>query len=187
MKTSERVRKSVTLARPTLQELEHELHHRALRKVFRRGLAALVVVSALLTLMSALWLPVLRVRGANMEPNLWAGDMVLVRRGTGRVRAGDIVAFYHNNSLLLRRVIGLPGDTVEIDETGQVRVNGATLDEPYVTVATLGNCEVEFPQEVPAQCYFVLGDNRVEAADSRGAAVGMVPQENVTGKILFRI
>ena len=122
-----------------------------------------------------------------MEPNLWAGDTVLVRRGVRRVKAGDIVAFYHNNSILLRRVIALPGDTVEIDEAGHVQVNGAVLDEPYITVATLGDCEVEFPQEVPAQCYFVLGDNRVEAADSRSAAVGMVPQENVTGKILFRL
>ena len=187
LSASAKTREPVTLTKPTLQEIERELHRRVLLRVLWRGLAMLTVIVAVAALVSALWLPTLRVRGANMEPNLWAGDLVVARKGARGVKAGDIVAFYHNNSILLRRVIALPDDTVEMDGTGQVRVNGEVLDEPYVTMITMGACDVEFPQDVPAQSYFVLGDNRAEAVDSRSAAVGMIPQENVIGKVLIRL
>lgn len=175
---------------PTVQQLEAELKREKYRgrywKMLRGTVAVLVVVAATAVLISNLLLPILRIYGSSMTPTLVNGNIVAaVRNGT--YQRGDIIAFYYNNKILVKRVIGMPGEWVDMDENGNVTVDGEPLEEPYLTEKALGECDIELPYQVPEGRYFVMGDHRSVSSDSRSSQVGCVSEEQIVGKLLFRL
>lgn len=175
---------------PTLEQLRREKEYLDYRKRYLRSLSStiftLVVIAAVTVLIAMLWLPIMEMYGNSMEPVLAEGDIV-VSLQTKRIRRGDIVGFYYGNKLLVKRCIGLPGETIDVKEDGSVYINGALLDEPYVTEKALGDCDIEFPVVIPLEQYFMMGDNRAVSLDSRNSIVGCVGLDQLSGKLLFRI
>jgi len=149
-------------------------------------LGALIVAAACAVLASTFLFSVLHIQGGSMEPTLHEDELVIVLR-TERFQPGDVIAFYYNNKILLKRAIGSAGDWVDIDQAGSVSVNGENLYEPYVQTPSLGNGDVTLPFQVPDGRWFVLGDHRETSIDSRYSAVGTVSREQVEGKVVFRI
>ena len=121
-----------------------------------------------------------------MSPTLADGDVVAALRSSTYER-GDVIAFYYNNKILVKRVIGLPGEWIDIDADGNVSVDGVPLDEPYLAERALGQCDIELPYQVPEDRYFVLGDHRSTSADSRSSVVGCVAEEQIVGELVFRV
>lgn len=152
--------------------------------VLRSTVYTLVVVAALAVLVATLWTPVLQIYGSSMTPTLSEGQFVLSLKGA-KFQQGDLVSFYIGNKLLVKRVIAVPGDWVNIKEDGTVYVNDQELIEPYVQGKALGQCDIELPYQVPESSYFLLGDHRETSVDSRSSAVGCVTDEQVVGKIVF--
>ena len=167
-------------------ELRRETYKRNYRQVLRSTVYTLVVVAAFAVLVATIWMPVLRIYGASMTPTLNEGDIVVSLKETG-VQQGDLVAFYAGNKLLVKRCIAGPGQWVDIGESGDVYVDGRQLDEPYLTEKALGECDLELPCQVPDNRYFCMGDQRLTSVDSRSTAVGCVSQEQIVGKVLFRV
>ena len=155
-------------------------------KALRGTVSVLTYVAAVAALIATLVLPVLQIEGTSMEPTLVNGDIVLLTKTTAFGR-GDICGFAWNNKILIKRVIGIPGDWIEIDTDGTVYLNGEKLDEPYAEQIAFGECDLEFPFQVPQEQYFVLGDMRESSIDSRNTLVGCVENEQIIGKIFFRI
>ena len=176
--------------KPTLQQLESELkrvrYKRRYRSVLRSTIYTLVTVAAAAVLVATLWLPVLQIFGSSMTPTLTDGEIVFSVK-TADLEPGDIVAFYYNNRILVKRVIAQQGDWVDIDEEGNVYVNEELLNEPYLTEKALGDCNIDLPYQVPDGRIFVIGDHRATSVDSRNTAVGCVAQEQIVGKIIFRV
>ena len=179
-------RRRRTLRQPTVKQLETELARTRRRSrtaaAVRNTLFLLVTVAAAAVLVATLLLPVLRIFGDSMEPTLNEREIVVALKGK-HFSAGDIVAFYYNNKVLVKRVIGTPGDWVDIREDGTVYVNDARLEEPYITEKAFGICDVQLPYQVPEGQYFVMGDQRATSVDSRASQVGCVAQEEIIGKI----
>lgn len=175
---------------PTLTQLEAELKRTRYKKRYRSVLKStvytLITVAAIAVLVATLWLPVLQIFGSSMTPTLSNGEIVFSVKTTD-LKQGDIVAFYYNNRILIKRMIAKQGDWVNIDEEGNVYVNGELLDEPYLTEKALGDCNIELPYQVPDGRIFVIGDHRATSVDSRNTAVGCVAQEQIVGKIIFRV
>lgn len=175
---------------PSLEEIAREQKRLNKRQRFRRILRStvgvLIVAAAAAAILATLFMPVLRVSGDSMSPALSDGDILLLWK-TDRLKTGDLIGFSWQNKLLLKRVIGFPGDEISIDEQGTVTVNGEVLDEPYVDEKALGECSIEFPYQVPESRYFVLGDHRATSIDSRSTVIGCVDREQVVGKVLCRI
>ena len=175
---------------PTIEELQSELnrvrYRKRYRSVLRSTVYTLVTVAAIAVLVATLWLPVLQIYGTSMTPTLQDGEIILSVK-TSDFEPGDIVSFYYNNKILIKRVIARPGEWVNIDETGTVYVNDVPLQEPYLTEKSLGDCNISLPYQVPDGKYFVMGDHRSTSVDSRNTTVGCVAQEQIVGKILFRV
>ena len=146
----------------------------------------LIVVAAIAILVAMLFLPVLRIYGQSMNNTLRSGELVLSIKGAD-FKTGDIIAFYYNNNILVKRVIANSGDWVDIDLDGNVYVNQKQIDEPYIREKSYGEPNIDFPYQVPEERVFVLGDNRAVSVDSRSTSVGCVTQEQIVGKIVFRI
>lgn len=159
---------------------------KAYMKALRGTVSVLTYVAAIAALIATLVLPVLQIEGTSMEPTLTNGDIVLLTKTTSFER-GEICAFAWNNKLLIKRVIGVPGDWIEIDVDGTVYRNGEKLDEPYAQQIAFGECDLEFPYQVPQEQYFVLGDMRENSIDSRSTLIGCVGLEQIVGKVFFRI
>ena len=175
---------------PTAVQLEAELkrvkYRREYGKLLRNTISSLIVVAAIAVLVSMLFLPVLRVTGTSMTPTLQNDELVVCRK-RGTFQSGDIIAFYFNNKILLKRVIGVAGDIIDIDDSGTVYVNGEALEEPYLNEKALGECDIELPYQVPDERVFVMGDHRSTSVDSRSIAVGCVAEEAVVGKVILRV
>lgn len=175
---------------PSMEEIEAERKRLRYRSRYRRTLwstvAALVVAAALAVLVATIWMPVLQIYGTSMTPTLEEGDIVLSVKGSDW-KQGDLVAFYLGNKILVKRCIAGPGQWVDIDENGDVYVDGKLLDEPYLTEKALGDCDLEFPYQVPENRWFCMGDHRSTSVDSRHSSVGCVSDEQIVGKILFRV
>ena len=178
------------LTRPPLSELKDELKHEKYKtrykRVLRSSIFTLVVVAALAVLTATLWLPVLRIFGNSMTPTLQEGEIVVAVKGSS-FQTGDIIGFWYGNKLLIKRYIAGPGDWVNITEDGTVFVNEVELNEPYLEEKALGDCNIDLPYQVPDSRYFVIGDHRATSVDSRNTTLGCVAEEQVIGKIIFRI
>ena len=175
---------------PELSELEAELERVRYRTRYGRTLRStvysLVIVAAVAVLVATLWMPVLRTYGESMTPTLHEGD-ILVTVKTDDFKEGDIVAFYYNNKILVKRVIASSGEWVDIDDEGIVYVNNEPLYEPYINEPSIGDCNIQLPYQVPDGRVFVMGDHRATSIDSRNESVGCVAQEQIVGKIVFRV
>ena len=174
---------------PSSEELRQELKRVRYKNRFRRILKStfytLIVVAAIAALIATLVLPVLQIAGTSMEPTLSDGDLVLLVK-TDRLKQGELCAFYYSNKLLIKRVIGLPGDYISIDGAGNIYVNSELLEEPYITEKALGECDIDFPYQVPENHYFLVGDQRATSIDSRSSVIGCVPKDQLIGKLLCR-
>lgn len=168
------------------QEVKREKYKRRYQRTMRSTIFSLITAAAVAVLVATLWLPVLRIYGNSMEPTLVEGQIVLSLKDD-HLEAGDIVAFYYGNKVLLKRYIAGPGSWVEILEDGTVVVDGETLEEPYLTEKAYGICDLEFPYQVPEGSYFVMGDQRSVSVDSRHSSVGCIAEDQVVGKIVFRV
>ena len=168
------------------QELKRERYKRRYRSTLKSTLFALVTAAAAAVLVATLWLPVLQIYGASMTPTLQEGEIVVSVKADD-LEPGDIVAFYYGNKVLIKRYIAGPGQWVNILEDGTVLVNDQVLEEPYLTHKALGICDLEFPYQVPDKTYFLLGDERETSVDSRHSSVGCISEEEMVGKIIFRV
>ena len=175
---------------PSLTEIQSE------RKRIRRGayyrqalrgtISVLLVVAAVAVLITTLFLPILQISGDSMSPTLEHDEIVVLLK-TKKFERGDLIGFYYQGKILLKRVIAVPEDEVAIDADGNVYVNGELLEEPYVTEKGLGDCDLEFPYKVPGTSYFVLGDRRSNSVDSRNSVVGAISRDDIIGKVFIRV
>ena len=165
-------------------ELKRERYKHRYRAVLRSTISTLIVVAAIAVLVATLWMPVLQIYGNSMTPTLTEGQIVISLKDSD-FQQGDLIAFYLGNKLLVKRVIAGPGDWVEITQTGEVYLNGVVLEEPYVSELALGQCDLEFPYQIPDERYFLLGDHRETSVDSRSSVVGCVADEQIVGKIVY--
>ncbi len=181
-----RPKKNITI--PTAKQIEAEIlrekYNRKYKQVLRSTIYSLIVVAAVAVLIATLAFPVLQISGSSMEPTLNDGEIVVLLKTTN-MKKGELCCFSYQNKLLIKRVVGLPGDKVTIDENGSVFVNDELIDEPYVTDKALGECDVSFPCYVTDNHYFVLGDHRSTSIDSRSSVIGLVSEDYIVGKIFF--
>lgn len=175
---------------PSMEQIEKERSRLQYRSRYSRTLkstiAVLLVVAAIAVLVATLWMPVLRIYGTSMVPTLGDGQIVISVK-TESFEPGDIAAFYLGNKVLVKRYIAGPGEWINLDESGNVFINGEPLDEPYLTEKSYGQTNIELPYQVPDERYFLMGDNREVSIDSRNTTVGCVEKEQIVGKIVFRI
>lgn len=167
-------------------ELKRERYKRRFRRVLRSTVNALIVVAAIAALVATLMLPVLQIAGTSMEPSLNDGDIVVLVK-TDKIKTGDLCAFYYSNKILIKRIIGTPGDYIWIDKKGTVFVNNVELYEPYVTEKALGECDIEFPYQVTENNYFMMGDHRDTSIDSRSSVIGCIAEDQIIGKIICKV
>ncbi len=168
------------------KELDRMRYQRRFALTMRSTIFTLVVVAAIAILVAVLVMPVLRIYGRSMNDTLDEGDIVVSVK-TGTFETGDVIAFYYNNKILVKRVIGQSGDWIDIDTDGNVYVNNVLVEEPFLKEKAFGDCNITLPYQVPDERIFVMGDNRVSSVDSRNTAVGCVAEEQVVGKIVFRV
>ena len=180
--------KAVSL--PTKKQVETERKRYRRQKAYNKALSGtvyvLTIVAAVAVLIATLILPVLQIEGTSMEPTLTNGNIVLLAKTT-RFERGELCGFTWNNKLLIKRVIGVPGDWIEIDTDGTIYLNGEKLEEPYVQQLAFGECDLEFPFQVPQEQYFVVGDMRESSIDSRNTLIGCIPKDQIVGKVFFRV
>lgn len=167
------------------KELKRERYKRRFRRMLRKTFNDLVVVAAIAALIATLFLPVLQIAGTSMEPSLKDGNIVILAK-TDHLETGDLCAFYYSNKILIKRIIGAPGDYIWISKDGTVYLNDQELEEPYVSEKALGECDIEFPYQIPENYYFMMGDQRKTSIDSRSSVIGCIAEDQILGKILCK-
>lgn len=176
--------------RPTVEQIEaalqHERYKKRYRSVLRSTVYALITVAAVAVLIATLWMPVLQIYGTSMSPTVVDGDIVVSVKASD-LKPGDIVAFYYNNKILVKRVIATSGDWVNLTGDGTVYVNGTELKEPYLEEKAFGDCDIELPYQVPESRIFVMGDHRSVSVDSRNTTIGCIAEEQIVGRLVFRL
>lgn len=187
---SQKKKKRIIREIPTIGQLEAELkrekYQLRYRSVLRSTVFTLITVAAAAILIATLLLPVLQIYGTSMTPTLHDKEIVVSLKSSNH-ELGDIIAFYYNNKILVKRVICGAGDWIDIDKDGTVYVNGTEMNEPYLTEKALGDCNIELPYQVPDGKVFVMGDHRSTSVDSRNTSIGCVAEEQIVGRIVFRI
>lgn len=182
--------KKTRTAKPGLKQLEGELkrvdHKARFRKLLRSTIDTLIVIAAIAVLVAVLFLPVLRIYGSSMYPTLAEGQIVVSIKGAN-IESDDVVALYYGSKVLIKRCIATEYQWVDIDENGNVYVDGNMIDEPYLTEKAFGETNIDLPYQVPDNTYFVLGDNRETSIDSRNTSVGCIDKDDIVGKIVFRV
>lgn len=175
---------------PSVEQLEKELGRQNYKQKYRRTLKStvctLITAAAIAILVATLFLPVLQIYGNSMNPTLSEGNIVVSLKDA-EFKQGDVIAFYYNNKILVKRVICGPGSWVKIDKDGTVYVDNKPIDEPYLKDKAFGDCDIELPYQVPESRYFVMGDHRSTSVDSRSTTVGCIAEEQIVGKIVFRV
>lgn len=175
---------------PEIPDIESEIRHERYKRKYRLSLRStvftLITVAALAILVATLWMPVLQIYGSSMTPSLEDGEIV-VSVAAGDFESGDIIAFYYNNKVLVKRVIATSGQWVDIDADGTVYVDGEEIEEPYLSERSFGDCDIALPYQVPENKIFVMGDHRSVSVDSRNSVIGCVSDEQIVGKIVFRV
>lgn len=175
---------------PSVEQLEKALHAEkragSYSKALKSTIYSLLVVAAAAILIATLFMPILQISGSSMTPVIGDGDIAAVIKGTDFQR-GDIIAFYYNNKVLVKRVIAFSGEWVDIDSRGNIYINNELLDEPYLTEKDMGHCDIRLPYQVPEGKLFVLGDHRSTSADSRSVIIGPVSEEQILGRVFFQI
>lgn len=183
-------KKDTVTSLPTKKQVETARKKYRRQKAYNKALGGtlyvLTIVAAIAVLIATLVIPVLQIEGTSMSPTLVNGDIVLLTKTTNFDR-GELCGFSWNNKLLIKRVVGIPGDWIEMDTDGTVYRNGEKLDEPYAEQLAVGECDLEFPFQVPQEQYFVLGDMRESSIDSRNTLIGCVAQDQIVGKVFFRV
>jgi len=173
---------------PSVAALDRELARLDRIRAYRRLAATIAVcfaaVAALVIIATNTWVAVMQVNGSSMNPLLKMNETVFAVRGAD-CGQNDIIAFYINSKLYIKRVVAVAGDTVDIDADGTVSVNGEVLDEPYIAEPSLGSCDIKLPYMVPAGTVFVLGDNREQATDSRDSRFGPISGEQIVGRVVL--
>ncbi len=176
--------------KPTVEEIRKEIKRVKFKenyaKTFKSMVYVLVTVAAAAMLAATMAFPVLQIYGSSMTPTLTDGEIIVAVKGT-ELEKGDIIAFYYNNKVLVKRVIASSGEWVDIDEEGNVLVNGVLIEEPYITEKSFGECDIKLPYQVPEGKIFVMGDHRKVSVDSRNTAVGCISEELIVGKLLYRV
>lgn len=176
--------------RLSTDEIKSEIQRVQTNSIFNKTLRStiyiLIIVAAVAVLVATLFFPVLQITGNSMEPTLYQGDFVILTK-INEFKTGDLCAFYWRNKVLVKRVIGLPGDTINIDFEGNVYINNEIIDEPYISQKSLGNVDIQFPFQVQENQYFVLGDHRDTSMDSRVVEIGCIDKDRMIGKLLIRI
>ena len=182
--------KTLRLDVPKIEVLEQELERVRSRnrsfQLIKSTVSVIIVAAAAAVLLATLMFPVLRIYGTSMTPTLNEGDIVVSVKGTN-LKRGDVIVFYYNNKILCKRLIGKPGDWIDIDKNGNVSVNNVQLDETYLPEKALGDCNIELPYQVPENRYFVMGDHRSVSVDSRNTQIGCISEEQIVGRIIFSI
>ena len=168
------------------KELDRVNYKTKYRSVLKSTIFMLVVVAAIAVLVATTWLPVLQIYGSSMTPTLNEGEVVVSVKGSS-FEQGDLIAFYYGNKILVKRCIATPGQWVDIDEDGNVYIDGKRLNEPYVKEKAFGDCDIKLPYQVPEDRYFCMGDHRETSVDSRNSSVGCISKEQIIGRIFFRI
>ena len=186
MAMKKKMKKPVPPLEALKAELKRERYKYRYASVLKSTVYTLIVVAAVAVLVATLWMPVLQTFGDSMTPTLNDGQIVISLK-SGEFGTGDVIAFYYNNKILIKRLIAGPGDWVNIDEEGHVYVNGEELIEPYVDELAFGYCDIQLPYQVPDERYFVIGDHRSVSLDSRSTSVGCVASEQIVGRIVFRV
>lgn len=186
MKPKQNRRRDMPTVDQLKAELNRETYNSRFKSVFFSTVYTLVIVAAAAVLVATIWMPVLQIYGASMTPTLGEGEIVVSVKGS-YFEPGDLVAFYLGNKILVKRCIAGPGQWVDIDEDGTVYVDGKELSEPYLTEKALGDCDIELPYQVPDNRFFCMGDHRSTSVDSRNTNVGCVSEEQIVGKIVFRV
>ena len=182
------MRKKPVSTRPSVAQIEDEIrrlnYRKRYRSVLRSTIYALITVAAVAILIATLWMPVLQIYGGSMSPTLVDGNIVVSVK-TSDLQPGDIVAFYYNNKILVKRVIASSGDWFNLAEDGTVFVNGKELVEPYLEEKAFGDCDIELPYQVPESRIFVMGDHRSVSVDSRNTTIGCIAEEQIVGRLVF--
>ena len=168
------------------EELKREVYKSKYIKILKSTIYSLITIAAVAALIATLIMPVLQINGTSMKPTINEGEIVVSIK-TKKVNTGDIIAFYHGNKILVKRVIATAGNWVNIDDKGNVYIDGKKIKENYVSEKELGNSDLEFPYQVPDGHYFVLGDHRSISVDSRNSKIAGVKQDDMVGKVIFRV
>lgn len=175
---------------PTVAQFEEELRREnyksRYKKVLRSTIYTLVIVAAFSVLVATLLLPVLQIYGNSMAPTLNEGEIVVSVKA-GNFQCGDVIAFYFNNRILVKRIIAASGQWVSMDEAGNVYVDNELLEESYLTEKSCGESDIDYPFQVPENTYFVMGDHRATSVDSRSSVIGCIAKEEIVGKIVFAV
>lgn len=177
-------REKIANAAATVKTQWEKIRARPAFGLLARIAEVVIVVSAIGILVATFFMSVLQIRGESMTPTLHDGDLVVASRHSS-FQSGDIIAFYYNNKVLLKRVIGQPGDWIDMREDGTIVVNKKPLRENYVKGSKIGKTDIKFPYQVPEHRYFVLGDHRSISVDSRTKAIGTVSEDQVVGKAML--